>query len=280
VPGDPFYQGTMKTTLVALCLTAATAGAAHAKLVTRPVAYEHAGAKLEGYLAYDDAKTSAGKLPGVLVVHEWWGLNAFVKGRADELAKLGYVAFALDMYGKGMATEDPAKAGELASQFHGKPLMAERARAGLDQLLKTGLVDDKQVAAIGFCFGGSAAQALGYSGAPLAAVVSFHGAPVDAPAGAKVAARYLLLNGAADPTVKPEQKAAWLKSLDAAKIDFVSIDYGAAVHAFMNPDADKIAARGGGKMRGVIGYNATAARRAWAQMQSLFAELFHGTVAH
>ena len=245
----------------------------HARLVTKPVAYEHDGVKLEGYLAYDDAKTAAGKLPGVLVVHEWWGLNSFVKGRADELAKMGYVAFALDMYGKGQATDDPTKAGQLASQFYGKPLMTERARAGLDQLLKTGLVDDKRVAAIGFCFGGSTAQALGYSGAPLAAVVSFHGGPVDAPANAKVSARYLLLNGAEDPTVSPEKKAAWLKSLDAAKIDYESIDFAAALHAFMNPDADKAAARFP-KMKGVIGYNPTAARRAWAQMQGLFTELF------
>jgi dienelactone hydrolase len=265
----------MKTTLIALCLTAVAGNVAHAKLVTKPVAYEHGGAKLEGYLAYDDAKTAAGKQPGVLVVHEWWGLNDYVKHRADELAKMGYVAFAIDMYGKGMATEDPAKAGQLASQFYGKPLMAERARAGLDQLLETGLVDAKRVAAIGFCFGGSTAQALGYSGAPLAAVVSFHGGPVDAPAGAKVSARYLLLNGAEDPTVKPEQKAAWLKSLDAAKIDYESIDYAAAVHAFTNPDADRMVAKNP-KMKGVIGYNATAARRAWAQMQRLFTELFHG----
>jgi dienelactone hydrolase len=268
----------MKIAPFAVCLTVVTSSVAQAKLVTKAVAYEQGRAKLEGYLAYDDAKTAAGKLPGVLVVHEWWGLNAFTKGRADELAKLGYVAFAVDMYGKGLATEDAGKAGELASQFYGKPLMAERARAGLDQLLKTGLVDDKKVAAIGFCFGGATAQVLGYSGAPLAAVVSFHGAPVDAPAGARVSARYLLLNGAEDPTVKPEQKAAWLKSLDAAKIDYESIDFAAAKHAFMNPDADRIAARVE-KMKGVIAYNATAAARAWRHMQDLFGELFRQSAA-
>src|SRR5690349_20472340 len=114
----------MKNTLVALVLL--TSAVAQAKLVGKPVAYEHAGQKLEGYLAYDDAKTAKGKLPGVLVVHEWWGLNGFTKDRADALAKLGYVAFAVDMYGKGQATEDPAKASQLATQFYGKPLMAER----------------------------------------------------------------------------------------------------------------------------------------------------------
>jgi dienelactone hydrolase len=258
----------MKTTLAALCLVALS-GSAHARIVTKPIRYTHAGAKLQGFLAYDDARH--GKQPGVLVAHEWWGLTDFVKGRAVELAKLGYVAFALDMY--GTATEDPVKAGELASQFQGKPLMAERARAGLDQLLKTGLVDEKKVAAIGFCFGGSTVQALGYSGAPLVAVVSFHGGPVNAPADAKVSARYLLLNGAMDPTVKPAEKAAWLKSLDAAHIDYESIDFGGAVHAFMNPDADRIAGSNP-KIKAVIGYNPTAARRAWRAMQELFAELF------
>ena len=115
---------------------------ASAKVIMKPVAYEHAGVKLEGYLAYDDAKISADKkAPGVLVVPEWWGLNDYTKSRAQALAKLGYVAFATDMYGAGVTTTDPKKAGELASQFYGKPLMAERAQAGLDQLLASGLVE-------------------------------------------------------------------------------------------------------------------------------------------
>src|SRR5512140_3569539 len=186
------------------------ANTAAAKVVTKAVAYEHAGTKLEGFLAYDDAKTAKGKRPGVLVIPEWWGLNAYVKGRAEQLAAMGHVAFAVDMYGQGVVTEDPKKAGELAGQFYGKPLMAERANAGLEQLLKTGLVDSKKVAAIGFCFGGSTAQARAYSGAPLVGIVSFHGGPVNAPASSAgaVKTRFLLLNGAIDPTVKPEARAA------------------------------------------------------------------------
>src|SRR5580692_7501727 len=109
-----------------------------AKIVTRAIVYQDAGVQLEGYLAYDDAKTAGGKLPGVLVVHEWWGLNDYTKHRADQLAELGYVAFAADMY--GTSTTDAGKARELSGQFYGKPLMAERARAGLDQLIATGLV--------------------------------------------------------------------------------------------------------------------------------------------
>jgi len=154
----------MKKTLL-LCLALSGVTVASAKIVTQAVAYEHAGVKLEGYLAYDDAKVSAEKpAPGVLIVPEWWGLTDYAKNRAVQVAKLGYVAFATDMYGAGVTTEDPKKATELSSQFYGKPLMAERARAGLDQLLATKLVDPARVAAIGYCFGGAVSQALAYSG--------------------------------------------------------------------------------------------------------------------
>ena len=157
----------MKATLSALALTLSVVSA-NASIVTRDIAYEHNGVKLRGYLAYDDSKVKEGKLPGVLIVHEWWGLNDYVKGRAVQIAKLGYVAFALDMYGAGVLAADPKEAGKLAGQFYGKPLMAERAQAGLDQLIASGLVDPSRVAAIGYCFGGSTVQALAYSGAPLA----------------------------------------------------------------------------------------------------------------
>src|SRR4051812_40048251 len=188
-------------------LFVATAAALHAKIVTKPVAYEQGGVKLEGYLAYDDAKVAPDhQAAGVLVVPEWWGLNDYAKGRVTQLAELGYVAFGVDMYGAGVSTEDPKKAGELAGQFYGKPLMAERAQAALDQLLATGLVDSGRVAAIGYCFGGSTVQALAYSGAPLAGIVSFHGGliPVPADAAAKTKAKILVCHGAVDPFVKKE----------------------------------------------------------------------------
>ncbi len=259
--------------LAAVCLLAGTASA---KVVTKPVAYEQAGVKLEGFLAYDDAKTAKGKLPGVLVLPEWWGLTAYPKHRAEQLAAMGYVAFAADMYGAGVTTEDAKKAGELAAPFYGKPLMAERARAGLDALLKSGLVDPARVAAIGFCFGGSAAQALAYTGVPLAGIASFHGGPVNAPpeAAGKIKAKFLLMNGAADPLVKPEARAALEKSLDDAGIDYVSIDYGGALHAFSNPGATELAKKNG--MTAAIGYNEAAARRAWKAMEILFDGIFAG----
>jgi len=244
---------------------------AQAKLVTEPVSYEQGGVKLEGFLAYDnDIK---GQRPGVLVIPEWWGLNDYVKGRAEQLAHMGYVAFAADMYGTGVVTTDPKKAGELAGQFYGKPLMAERAQAGLDQLTKTGLVDSKKIAAIGFCFGGATCQALAYSGAPLVGIVSFHGSliPASTEAAAKNKAKFLICHGAIDPFTKPEAVEAFKKSLDDGHIDYQFIIYANALHAFTNPDADALHASAG--LAG-IGYNEAAARHSWQHMKLFFDEIF------
>ena len=241
-----------------------------AKIITQPVAYEQAGVTLEGWLAYDDSRS--GPRPGVLVIPEWWGLNDYIKGRAQQLAELGYVAFAADMYGKGVNTEDPKRAGELAGQFYGKPLMAARARAGLDQLLQTGLVDKSQVAAIGFCFGGSTCQALAFSGAPLAGIVSFHGGLIPVPADAAHGVRLLMLNGAADPFIKPEQITAFKQAMAAGQFHWRWVDYPGALHAFTNPNADRIKAIHP-EMSG-IGYNEAAATGSWREMQVFFNELF------
>ena len=264
----------MKTILasIAVCLAAASS---HASIVTRDVDYEQDGVKLRGFLAYDDAKAKGAKLPGVLVVHEWWGLNDYVKGRAVKLAKMGYVAFALDMYGAGVLATDPKGAGELAGQFYGKPLMAVRARAGLDQLLGTGLVDGGKVAAIGYCFGGSTVQALAYSGAPLVGIVSFHGGliPASPEAAARNRAKFLICNGGIDPSVKPEQLDAYLKSLNDTKIDYRFVQYAGALHAFTNPGADAIAEANPG-MKGFVGYSPSADRRSWQDMKAFFEEVF------
>jgi dienelactone hydrolase len=256
---------TLMLTSLALLLNA------HAEIVTKSVAYEQGGVKLEGYLAYDAQRT--GLRPGVLVVPEWWGLNDYAKDRARQLAKIGYVALAADMYGGGLTTTDPKRAGELAGQFYGKPLMAERAQAALDQLLKTGLVDESRVAAIGFCFGGAVCQTLAYSGARLAGIVSFHGSlvPASPEAGSRNRARFLICHGALDPFSTPEEIAAFKKSLDDGKFDYQFITYSAAKHAFTNPAADAIAAATG--LNG-IGYNEPAARRSWQQMRLFFDEIF------
>jgi dienelactone hydrolase len=240
-----------------------------AKLVTKTVSYEQNGTKLEGYLAYDDSVTDKGKVPGIVVFPEWWGLNDYVKGRADQLANLGFVAFAADMYGGGQSTTEPAKAKELSSQFYGKPLMAERAQAALDQLLKTGMVDEKKVAAVGFCFGGSTSLALAYSGAPIAGVVTFHGGLIPAPADVaqKTKAKFLILHGALDPLVNKETVDKFLQSMNDDKLDYQFIAFSGAIHAFTNPNADKAHVAG-------LGYNAEAAARSWNQMKIFFGEIF------
>lgn len=259
--------------LLSLAAALLAAGSLSAKLVTKPVAYEHAGVKLEGYLAYDDTRVTAGtKAPGVLVIPEWWGLTEYPKGRAEQLAALGYVAFAADMYGAGVVTGDPKRAGELAGQFYGKPLMAERARAGLDQLLATGLVDANRVAAIGYCFGGSTVQALAYTGAPLAGIVSFHGGliPVPADAAVKTKAKILVCHGAADNFISADELAAFTKAMNEGKFDYQFIGYAGAVHAFTNPKADEVA-----KAAGLpIAYHPQADRRSWGHMQQFFREIF------
>jgi dienelactone hydrolase len=263
------------STIVAVTLTAV---AARASIVTKAVDYEQGGVKLQGFLAYDDAKVKDAKLPGVLVVHEWWGLNDYVKNRAVQLANLGYVAFAADMYGKGVLATDPKAAGELSGQFKGKPLMAERAQAGLDQLLATGFVDPAKVAAIGYCFGGSTVQALAYSGASLAGIVSFHGGliPITADTAAKNKAKILICHGALDPSMKQGQIDDYIKSLNDQKVDYQFTQYAGAYHAFTNPESDANAEKFPA-MKGFIAYSPSADRRSWADMQVFFGEIFGET---
>ena len=261
----------MKSLCLAL-FVAAMLPQVQASLVTKTVSYRQGDTELKGYLAYDDSVTSENKAPGIVVFPEWWGLTDFVKGRAEALAKLGYVAFAADMYGDGQRTTDKDKAKELATAVAGKPAMFDRAEAALDQLTKTGLVDNSKLAAIGFCFGGACSQVLAYSGAPLKGVVSFHGAliPASDDAAKKNHAKFLILQGELDPLVPQAARAAFLKSMDEGKFDCQFLSYSGAVHAFMNPDADKARAAG---LDGV-GYNPVVAARAWEQMQLFFKEIF------
>ena len=256
----------MKRYLLVVCFLVFSASA-HAKLVSQPVAYTHGETTLEGYIAYDDAL--AGKLPGVLVVHEWWGLNDYVRSRVDRLAGMGYVAFALDMYGKDVWTTDPKKAGELAGHLRGTPLLRERAEAGLDLLGKNERVDPKRIAAIGYCFGGTTVLELAYGGADIAGIVTFHGGltvpgPEDLD---RIKAKILVCHGAADGFVKPETIAEFQSAMAASGADWQMVLYGGAVHSFTNPDADKVGIDG-------IAYNRRADERSWALMQLFFSELF------
>jgi dienelactone hydrolase len=222
---------------------------------------------LNGYLVLDYSVRS--KRPGVLIVHEWWGLNDFAKKRADELARMGYVAFAVDMYGKGIRTADPEEAGRLAGKYKGdRRLMRGRVRAGFDELRNHEQVDQRRVAAIGYCFGGTTVLELARSGADLAGIVSFHGGlqtPEPARAGS-ILANVLVLHGADDPMVPPEEVQRFQKEMREAGVDWQMIFYGNAVHSFTNPESGNDPANG-------IAYNETADRRSWEAMQSFFDEI-------
>jgi dienelactone hydrolase len=246
-----------------LALFASTAGA---KLVAKNIDYVHEGTKLSGYLAYDDAKS--GPRPGVLVVHEWWGLNDYTRGRANQLAEMGYVAFAVDMFGNGKTTVNPAEAKDWSSAVAGKPgMLAARSKAGLEILRQQSQTDKAHLAAIGFCFGGSTVLQLAYSGEPLDSVVTFHGGlmPPDDAQAKQIKTRILILHGAEDTFTKPETIDAVRKTLDAAKVDWYMVTYANAVHAFSNPDADSYKIQG-------IGYNEAAATRSWGEMRRFFRE--------
>lgn len=256
----------MRAWLVAVLVGAGGCPVVGAEIVTKSVAYEHDGVALEGFLAFDDAVK--GRRPGVLIVHEWWGLNDYARERARQLARMGYVAFALDMYGKGVLATTAEQAGRLSSQFKGQALMRTRARAGLDVLLRDERVDPRRVVAIGYCFGGTTVLELAYSGAELAGVVSFHGGLVPARGDdlTRIRARILVCHGADDPFVPDEEVAAFQRSMKAARADWQMISYGRAVHGFTNPGVDAF------KIEGAR-YDAAADRRAWRHLGDFLEEV-------
>ena len=247
-----------------LCLTLA----ARADIKTQSVDYtDEDQATLKGYLVYDDA--AQGKRPGVLVVPEWWGVNDYVKSRAQQLARLGYVAFVADIYGHGFVTDDPKVAGERAGQAKEKGWLRSRGKLALEQLRKNERVDAEKIAAIGYCFGGTTVLELARAGEDLDGVVSFHGG-LDTKQPAKqgqLKTKILVLHGAADPLVPPEQVRAFEDEMKQAKADYKIIPYADAKHAFTNPDADKYGLP-------PVSYNKSADEQSWKEMQSFFAQIF------
>ena len=239
-----------------------------AALRTEVVEYKHGDIVLEGYLAYDDAVK--GKRPGIIVVHEWWGLNPYARMRTEQLAKLGYIAFAIDMYGKGVRAKDPAEAGSLSGIYRGnRPLMRSRANAGLEVLRNHPLANVNRIAAIGYCFGGTVVLEMARSGAELAGVVSFHGGlSTPNPSDAKnIKGKVLVLHGADDPAVPPDQVIAFQDELRKAGVDWQMVSYGGAVHSFTNPEAGNDPSRG-------AAYNEKADNRSWEAMKTFFGEIF------
>jgi dienelactone hydrolase len=249
-----------------MMLTVAAISQAHAEVKTEVVEYRHGDVVLEGYLAYDDA--FQGKRPGVLVVHEWMGHNPYVRKRAEQLARLGYVAFALDMYGKGVLAKDAKEAAALAGIYMGdRKRMRARAAAGLDVLRSRPEADPARLAAIGYCFGGTTVLELARSGADLVSVVSFHGGldtptPEDA---RNIKGRVLALHGGDDPFAPIKQVEAFQEEMRKGGVDWQFVSYGGVVHSFTNPESGNDNSKG-------VAYNERADRRSWEAMKAFFAE--------
>jgi len=219
-------------------------------------------------LVYDNA--SQAPRPGILVFPEWWGMTDYPQHRAEQLAQLGYVAFAADMYGDGAQTDDPKEAAAWSGKVHGdSATLRARAQAALDVLANDPHVDRTRIAAIGYCFGGTVALELARSGANIVGVVSFHGGLSTAnPDDAKnIKGKILVCTGAEDKFIPPDQIAAFEDEMRNAGVDYQVIVYGGAHHAFTNPAADSHHIPN-------IAYNANADHRSWAAMRSFFDEVF------
>jgi dienelactone hydrolase len=241
------------------------------RMHTETVRLNADGTELESYLSYDDQDDA--RRPGVLVIHEWWGLNDHVRRRAQMLAALGYAALAVDMYGGGQVADNPDDAGRLMNGVLGDMSKAEsRIGAALEYLQNHDSVDSLRIAAIGYCFGGGMALHAARTGMPLAGVVSFHGAlgSFHKPAPGSVRAKIMVCHGAEDVLVPDDDVAALKEEMQAAGADLRFIAYPGALHGFTNPEADA-----NGKKYGLpLAYDEDADQRSWQEMQAFFKEIF------
>ena len=241
---------------------------AHSKIITETVTYKEAGEEFTSYVSYDSS--IKGKRPGILVVHEWWGLDDYPKKRAEMLAKLGYVAFAVDMYGTGKVTDKPEQAKAWMTEVTTDvEWWRERAIAGITRLKNHKLVDDSKIAAIGYCFGGGTVIQLAYGGLDINGIVSFHGSlPIaDESSFGKIKAKMLIAHGNADPFIARESLTKFQDTLDKTGADWSMLTYGNVRHSFANPNTDS---------RGLdaLKYNKEADERSWKAMQTFFDDIF------
>ncbi len=250
-------------------LLALSLGTAQAAIKEEPVTYRDGATTLKGFVVYDDAVK--GKRPGIILVHEWWGITKHMHNEARRFAQQGYMAFIADMYGDAKTADNPKDAGALAGGVMKDPkTMESRFNAARAELAKQPTVDGSKIGASGYCFGGAVVINMARAGADLAAAAGFHaslGLNTPAPAPGTVKAKVLVLNGADDPFVKPEQYAALKKDMEAAKADYRVVEYPAAVHAFTNPEATEA----GKKFNLPLRYDAKADKEAKAEADKLFA---------
>ena len=242
-----------------------------ADIETEALAYTVGGTTCKGYVAYDGAVD--GPRPGVLVVHEWWGLDDYIRGRARMLAELGYTALAADMYGDGQTAGDPGRAGALMNAvLSDMDAGTARFRAAYDALAGHPAADAGRMAAIGYCFGGAMVLHGARIGMDLGGVVSFHGSlgSFHKPAKGEVKATVLVCHGAADSLVPDEEVAAFRQEMAEAGADCRFVAYEGALHGFTNPEATANGEKYGLPLR----YHEAADKRSWEDMKALFSEIF------
>jgi dienelactone hydrolase len=234
------------------------------------VTYNGDHATMNGFVVYDENSTV--KRPAVLVVPEWWGLNEYTKTRARQLAKLGYVAMAVDLYGNGKIADNPDSAKAFAMPFYMNPGSAKaRLDAAIAKIRTYGAVDSSNVGAIGYCFGGGMLLNTVRLGDELKGVVSFHGSLIGTPARKDLLkTKILVCHGNADQFVSPKDVAEFKKQMDSIGADYKFIGYDSATHAFTNPDATAL----GLKFKMPIAYNEKADMASWAAMKDFFTDLF------
>lgn len=236
-------------------------------IIANTVDYLDDGVLLQGFFAFDDS--IAGRRPAVLINHTWAGRDEFVAGKAKKLAELGYVGFAVDMYGKGILGTSPDENAKLMQPFiDDRAMLQKRMNAALYAVKQMPWVDDSKIAAIGFCFGGLCALDLARTGADIKGVVSFHGllgAPGNT-SGKTIKAKILALHGHDDPLGPVEQVIAFEREMTEAGADWQLHNYGHTVHAFTNPLANN--------PEGGMVYRPDADRRSWRAMENFLAEIF------
>jgi len=256
-----------KMILGALCVLAMVASA-NAAVREKPVTYSDGEATMKGFVVVDDA--IKGKRPGIVMVHEWWGITKHIHNEARRFAREGYTVFIADMYGDAKIATNPKDAGEFSGSVMKNPAAMEaRFNAARDLLAKEASVDPTRIGAVGYCFGGGVVLNMARAGADLDAVAGFHatlGLNTPAPAPGTVKAKILILNGADDPFVKREQYHVLKKDFDAAKVDYRIVEYPGAVHAFTNPEATAL----GKKFNLPLRYDAKVAHEAEAEADKFF----------
>ncbi len=240
------------------------------RLKEENVSYNIDSLKMDGYIVYDE--NIDGARPAVFVVHEWWGLNDYAKRRANELAELGYIAMAVDMYGGGSRADNPTDAGNLATPFYQNPAMAKaHFDAAVNKLKTYPQTDTANMAGIGYCFGGGVLLNIARMGEGLKGIVSFHGSLLGTPADKNLLhSKILVCHGENDQFVAAGEVAAFKKQMDSIGAVYTFKSYPGATHAFTNPDATAM----GEKFKIPIAYNAAADTASWKEMKLFFTDLF------